>query len=64
MKAFWIVRRHRPVITMFQAKCKDLWSDQYEIVQAFDDPEKANAAKQKLSSRGNRFKYTVGRIAL
>ena len=64
MKAFYVVRRHRPMAPVFQTKLKPMFSDQYEVVQAFDNPAEANAVKEKLEARGRRFKYSIGRIAL
>lgn len=64
MKAFYVVRRHRPLAQLFQTKFKPMYSDQYEVVQAFTDPVEANTAKVKLESRSRRFRYSIGRIAL
>lgn len=61
---FYLLRRHRQIAPVFRAKFKKVFSDQYEVVAAFDDPEKANNEKKRRDAQGRGFRYSIGRVTV
>lgn len=67
MKAFYVVRRHKPLPDMYQPSHRLIvrYSNDYQIIDTYKDPEPANMKVDELKQRmGKRFKYSIGRIAL
>lgn len=67
MKAFYVVRRHKPLPDMYQPSHRLIvrYSNDYQIIDTYTDPEPANMKVDELKQRmGKRFKYSIGRIAL